>query len=81
MLFVMVQPPPGFAEAAFRALTTLVFVAPDSVLPKVVDRIRANLKADDVHSLTEEDLGIWATPEGQTFVDGIRVLVRHVGIR
>ncbi|KAI0757516.1 ARM repeat-containing protein [Daedaleopsis nitida] len=63
------RPPSGFAEAGFRALTTLVFVAPDSVLPRVVNRIRADLKADNVHSLTEEDLGIWATPEGQTFVD------------
>ncbi|KAI0800349.1 ARM repeat-containing protein [Fomes fomentarius] len=59
----------GFAEAGYRAITTLVFVAPEAVLSRVVERIRLNLKPDDVHALTDEDLGIWATPEGQTFVD------------
>ena len=44
-------------------------MAPDAVIPKVVDKIRADLKADVVQSLTDDDLGIWATPEGQTYVD------------
>ena len=65
-----VQPLPGFAEAGYRAITTLAFVAPEAVLPKVVEKISTDIKADDVQSLTDEDLGIWATPEGQTFVDG-----------
>lgn len=47
-----------------------MFVAPDAVLPKVVEKISADLKADDLQSLMDEDLGIWATPQGQTFVDG-----------
>ena len=64
------QPLPGFAEAGYRAITTLAFVAPEAVLPKVVEKISTDIKADDVQSLTDEDLGIWATPEGQTFVDG-----------
>ncbi|KAI0710312.1 ARM repeat-containing protein [Cerioporus squamosus] len=59
----------GFSEAGFRAITTLAFVAPDAVLPKVVEKIRLDLKAEDVNSLTDDDLGIWATPEGQTFID------------
>ncbi|RPD57344.1 ARM repeat-containing protein [Lentinus tigrinus ALCF2SS1-7] len=63
------KPLPGFTEAGFRAITTLAFVAPDAVLPRVIDKIRTNLKADVVQSLTEDDLGIWATPEGQTYVD------------
>ena len=50
-------------------MTTLAFVAPDAVIPKVVDKIRTDLKADVVQSLTDDDLGIWATPEGQTYVD------------
>ena len=44
-------------------------MAPDAVIPKVVDKIRTDLKADVVQSLTDDDLGIWATPEGQTYVD------------
>ncbi|KAI0657693.1 ARM repeat-containing protein [Cubamyces menziesii] len=63
------KPLPGFVEAGYRAITTLTFVAPSAVIPKVVEQIRGDLKAEDVHSLTDDDLGIWATPEGQTFVD------------
>ncbi|RDX47550.1 ARM repeat-containing protein [Lentinus brumalis] len=66
---VQVKPQSGFSEAGFRSVTTLTFVAPDAVLPKVVAKIRTDLKAEDVHSLTDDDLGIWATPEGQTFID------------
>ena len=68
------QPLPGFVEAGYRAITTLAFVAPSAVIPKVVEQIRGDLKAEDVHSLTDDDLGIWATPEGQTFVDGAESL-------
>ena len=50
-------------------VTTLAFVAPDAVKPKVIDKIRTDLKADDVQSLTDDDLTIWATHEGQTYVD------------
>ncbi|KAI0827665.1 ARM repeat-containing protein [Trametes gibbosa] len=57
----------GFVEAGYRAITTLVFVAPNAILPKAIDRIRSALKAE--YSLTDDDLNIWATPEGQTFVD------------
>ncbi|TBU31959.1 ARM repeat-containing protein [Dichomitus squalens] len=63
------KPLPGFAEAGYRAITTLAFVAPEAVLPKVVEKIGADIKADDVQRLTDEDLGIWGTPEGQTYID------------
>ncbi|KAI0764358.1 ARM repeat-containing protein [Trametes elegans] len=63
------KPLPGFVEAGYRAITTLAFVAPHVVIPKVVDQVRSNLKPETIRALTEDDLGIWATPEGQTFVD------------
>ncbi|OJT01635.1 Translational activator GCN1 [Trametes pubescens] len=63
------KPLPGFVQAGYRAITTLAFVAPGAVLPKVIDQVRRDLKAENIHSLTDDDLGIWATPEGQTYVD------------
>ncbi|KAH9856756.1 ARM repeat-containing protein [Lenzites betulinus] len=59
----------GFVEAGYRAVTTLAFVAPSAVLPKAVEQIRNAMKAEDVQSLADDDLNIWATPDGQTYVD------------
>ena len=64
------QPAPGFAEAAFRAITTLVFVAPDAILPKIMEQIKSDLRPEAIQSLTDDDLAIWETPEGQTYVNG-----------
>ena len=58
-----------YAEACYSAITTLAFVAPDAVLPRIMERLRADLSSD-ISSLTDLDIGIWNTPEGQTFVDG-----------
>ena len=58
-----------YAKACYSAITTLAFVAPDVVLPRVMEQLRADLSAD-ISSLTDLDLDIWNTPEGQTFVDG-----------
>ncbi|KAI0366693.1 ARM repeat-containing protein [Pilatotrama ljubarskyi] len=63
------KPLPGFVQAGYRAITTLAFVAPSAVLPKVVEQIRSDLRSVNINSLTEDDLGIWATPEGQTYID------------
>ncbi|KAI9068620.1 ARM repeat-containing protein [Trametes sanguinea] len=63
------KPLPGFVEAGYRAITTLAFVAPNAVIPKVVEQVRSDLRSEETHALTDDDLGIWATPEGQTYVD------------
>ncbi|KAI0060576.1 ARM repeat-containing protein [Artomyces pyxidatus] len=57
-----------FSEAVYRAITTLAFVAPDTVLPRVMDQLREDI-GSDVNALSESDLGIWATPEGVAYVD------------
>ncbi|KAF8434348.1 armadillo-type protein [Boletus edulis BED1] len=64
----------GFAEASYRAIGTLAFVAPQVVLPRLMDQLRVDINAKALGALTEEDLGIWETPEGTTYVD---VLVTH----
>ncbi|KAH9002519.1 ARM repeat-containing protein, partial [Lactarius deliciosus] len=50
------------------AITTLAFVAPNAVLPRVMEQLRADLSAD-INSLTDLDFGVWNTPEDQIFVD------------
>ena len=60
----------GFALAGLKALTTLAFVSPETVLPRVMDQLRVDINLDILNSLTETDYAIWKTPEGTTYVDG-----------
>lgn len=60
----------GFSEAGYRAVTTIAFISPEAVLPRVMEQLLADINADGINSLTDEDLAIWATPEGTTYVDG-----------
>lgn len=48
----------------------MAFIAPEVVLPRVMDQLRVDIDAAALGALTEEDLGIWETPEGTTYVDG-----------
>jgi hypothetical protein len=46
-----------------------VFIAPDIVFPRVMEQLHADLSLN-INQLTDLDIGVWGTPEGQTFVDG-----------
>ncbi|KAJ7504446.1 armadillo-type protein [Mycena galericulata] len=59
----------GLPEAAYHALTTLVFIAPDAVLPRIMEQLRTDIDPSVLNALTEEDLGMWRMPEGTTFID------------
>jgi len=59
-----------YASASYHAITTATFVAPDAVLPRVVEQLKGDFDVNELNSLSETDLAIWATPEGQTYVDG-----------
>lgn len=61
----------GFAEACYSAITTLTFISPATVLSRIVDQLKDDLDPAVLNSLTDDDLAIWATPEGTTFVDGV----------
>lgn len=60
----------GFPEASYSAVTTLCFVSPASVLPQIVKQLQDDLDPASLNALSDFDLGVWATPEGTTFVDG-----------
>ncbi|CCM02945.1 uncharacterized protein FIBRA_05060 [Fibroporia radiculosa] len=57
------------SEASYRAITTIVFIAPEVVLPRVMQQLNADIDPDKTSSLSDIDLAIWATPDGQTYVD------------
>jgi hypothetical protein len=40
-------------------------------LPRIVDQLRADINPSVVNMLTETDFGVWLTPEGTTYVDGL----------
>lgn len=60
----------GFSQASYNALTTLVFVAPAAVLPRVLDQLKADIDTATLNGISAHDLAVWATPEGTTYVDG-----------
>lgn len=51
-------------------MTTLSFVAPELVIPEIVAQIRKDIDAQELAAVTEENIAIWATPEGTTYIDG-----------
>lgn len=60
----------GFSEASYSAVTTLILVSPSSVLPRIVEHLNGDINPDILNNISDHDLGVWATPEGTTFVDG-----------
>ncbi|KAI6029055.1 armadillo-type protein [Pisolithus microcarpus] len=65
----MVDPKLGFAAASYRTVSTLAFVCPEVVLPRIMDQLRADVDIKGINDLTEVDLGIYETPEGTAYTD------------
>ncbi|TFK45118.1 armadillo-type protein [Crucibulum laeve] len=59
----------GFPEASCSAVSTLTFVSPNTVLPRVMDQLKVDLDPSVINALTELDLGVWNTPQDTTYVD------------
>ena len=59
----------GIRESSYRAFTTLAFVSPDTVLPRIMEQLRTDLDSD-VKALSNMDVDIWSAPEGTPFIDG-----------
>lgn len=56
-------------EAGFAAQTTLVRLAPDSVMAELVSQVEADTPLDDLHALTQDELGMWRTEPGSLYID------------
>lgn len=57
-------------DASYRSVSTLAFVCPEVVLPRIMDQLSVDIDVDGINGLTETDFGIFETPEGTAFVDG-----------
>lgn len=55
--------------AAYNAAAELAFVAPDTIIPLLVERIKLNLPANEVASYDPTAIAIARTPEGTAFID------------
>ncbi|EIW80197.1 ARM repeat-containing protein [Coniophora puteana RWD-64-598 SS2] len=65
----MLDPKYGFDAAGYAALSTLAFVCPAEVLPRVMQQLREDLEPAKLRALSEEDVGMWRTQEGVLYVD------------
>lgn len=63
----------GFIAAANAAATTLAFVAPDHVVPRLIEQVKADLDASKISTIGEMELCVYKTPEGVPFVDGMSI--------
>ncbi|KAK3347186.1 armadillo-type protein [Lasiosphaeria hispida] len=55
--------------AAYSAAAELVFVAPETMTPRIVDLIQQDLDISEVQSVGPLEAAIFRTPEGTAFVD------------
>ena len=55
--------------AAYNAAAELAFVAPDAIIPLLVERIKLHLPADEVALYDPTAIAIARTPEGTAFID------------
>ncbi|GAA6038663.1 hypothetical protein JCM8097_009472 [Rhodosporidiobolus ruineniae] len=58
-----------FAEAAYRAATTLALVLPAKAVPALFAQFEDDLLPAHLEFIGATEFGVWGTPEGTTFVD------------
>ncbi|KAJ9659689.1 translational activator of GCN4 [Coniosporium apollinis] len=60
---------PVIKKAAHNAAADLAFVAPDEMIPLLVDRIRQDLDPHQMAQIGPTEAAIFRTPEGTAFID------------
>ncbi|KAG9005891.1 translational activator of GCN4 [Tulasnella sp. JGI-2019a] len=58
-----------FGDAGHLAATTLTFIAPALIMPRMVVQLQKDLELDQLAAIGETEYNIWKTPEGTLFVD------------
>ncbi len=56
-------------DAAFNAVSSIAFIAPECTVSQLVEQIRMDLSPNRLSEIGDFELGIWNTPEGSTYVD------------
>ncbi|GAK66330.1 ARM repeat-containing protein [Moesziomyces antarcticus] len=60
---------PAMRDAGFAAQTTLVRLAPDTIMAELASQVEADCQFDDLHALTQDELGMWRTEPGSLYID------------
>ncbi|KAF2420747.1 ARM repeat-containing protein, partial [Tothia fuscella] len=55
--------------AAYQAAADLAFVAPESIIPKLVAKLRDDLDTEQLANIGSTEASIFRTPEGTPFID------------
>ncbi|KAJ3498285.1 hypothetical protein NLG97_g1246 [Lecanicillium saksenae] len=63
------EQPATIKEAAYNAAAELAFVAPDVVVPRLLELVGRDLSADSLRPIGPLEMAISRTPEGTYFVD------------
>lgn len=56
-------------QAAYNAATDLAFVAPDTIIPRIVSLIKEDMDVGQLSGIGPVEAAIYRTPEGTAFVD------------
>ncbi|KAF9775456.1 hypothetical protein IL306_006435 [Fusarium sp. DS 682] len=56
-------------KAAYNAAADLAFVAPETIIPRLLETLRRDLNAEQLHDIGPVEAAIFRTPEGTVFVD------------
>jgi len=55
----------------------MVFISAEMVIPRVVEQLHVDINPAIINTVTETELGIWATPDGEMFFDGMHFLLTN----
>ncbi|KAF5682824.1 putative translation activator GCN1 [Fusarium denticulatum] len=56
-------------KAAYNAAADLAFVAPETIIPRLLETLSRDLNAEQLHDIGPVEAAIFRTPEGTVFVD------------
>ncbi|KAF5576570.1 translational activator GCN1 [Fusarium pseudoanthophilum] len=56
-------------KAAYNAAADLAFVAPETIIPRLLETLGRDLNAEQLHDIGPVEAAIFRTPEGTVFVD------------
>ncbi|KAF5583157.1 translation activator GCN1 [Fusarium pseudocircinatum] len=56
-------------KAAYNAAADLAFVAPETIIPRLLETLNRDLNAEQLHDMGPVEAAIFRTPEGTMFVD------------
>ncbi|KAG0366840.1 translational activator of GCN4 [Gamsiella multidivaricata] len=70
---------PQMYKAAMSTISSLVFIAPSTMIPIFLSHVEEDLDAKLLDNIGEQEIGIWKHPEGELFVDVLKGMKKQGG--